>query len=166
VQASAPASAAMETEVRVQPEPEEPPVSAYFQLIVALDALDTNHDNVISAAEIANAPAALNKIDRNHDGKLIAEECGLRLPNANSLDARSLRRARLRFMRIHPVLAALDADHNGEISASELQRAAAALKTLDRNGDGKLTEDEILPHALTSPVDRFLSALDKEGFVY
>jgi len=48
-------------------------------------------------------------------------------------------------MRFHPLLAALDADHDGEISAAEMQNAPAALKTLDRNHDGKLTPDEILP---------------------
>ena len=31
--------------------------------------LDADHDLVISAAEIADAPAALRSLDRNHDGK-------------------------------------------------------------------------------------------------
>jgi Ca2+-binding EF-hand superfamily protein len=44
-----------------------------------------------------------------------------------------------------PVLRALDADGNGEISASEIADAAKALAKLDRNGDGKLTLDEIVP---------------------
>jgi Ca2+-binding EF-hand superfamily protein len=44
-----------------------------------------------------------------------------------------------------PVLRALDADGNGEISASEIADAAKALAKLDRNGDGKLTRDEIGP---------------------
>src|SRR4051812_42785877 len=38
-----------------------------------------------------------------------------------------------------PVLAALDADGDGELSASEIDNAAVALRTLDRNKDGKLT---------------------------
>ena len=33
-------------------------------------ALDANHDGVIDAAEIANAPAALLTLDKNGDGKL------------------------------------------------------------------------------------------------
>ena len=38
-----------------------------------------------------------------------------------------------------PLLQALDADGDGIISAAEIANAPAALKTLDKNGDGKLT---------------------------
>jgi len=44
-----------------------------------------------------------------------------------------------------PIVAALDANKDGEIDAAEIANAAAALKTLDKNGDGKLTADEIRP---------------------
>jgi Ca2+-binding EF-hand superfamily protein len=44
-----------------------------------------------------------------------------------------------------PVLAALDADRDGELSADEISKAADALKKLDRDGDGKLTRAEIAP---------------------
>lgn len=44
-----------------------------------------------------------------------------------------------------PVHAALDLDKNGEISAEELSKATESLKALDKNGDGKLTEEEIRP---------------------
>src|ERR1051325_4096486 len=44
-----------------------------------------------------------------------------------------------------PAFQALDSDHDGVISAGELKNAAAALKTLDKNGDGKLEEDEVRP---------------------
>ena len=49
------------------------------------------------------------------------------------------------LMRALPVMAALDADGNGEISAAEIQGAVAALKKLDKNKDGKLTNDELRP---------------------
>jgi hypothetical protein len=49
------------------------------------------------------------------------------------------------MMRMFPVMAALDADGNGEISAEEIKGAVAALKKLDKNKDGKLTEDELRP---------------------
>ena len=39
----------------------------------------------------------------------------------------------------------LDANHDGVIDASEIANAPVALKTLDKNGDGKLTRDEFLP---------------------
>jgi len=41
-----------------------------------------------------------------------------------------------------PIIDALDANGDREISAQEIEQAAAALKKLDRNDDGKLTEDE------------------------
>jgi EF hand len=37
-------------------------------------ALDANHDGVIDADEIANAPAALKTLDKNGDGKLTMDE--------------------------------------------------------------------------------------------
>lgn len=136
----------LDAEVKLKPMPFEPPISPYFRLILVLGALDTDHDNIISAAEIENAPAALRRLDKNHDGKLSAEECGQRFgTSAASIDPASLRKARLLFMRFHPVLAALDSNHDGEISASEIRNAARTLRTLDRNHDGRLTEDELLP---------------------
>ena len=50
------------------------------------------------------------------------------------------------FMRMFPVMTALDSDGNGEISPEEIKGAVAALKTLDKNKDGKLTEDELRPN--------------------
>jgi hypothetical protein len=44
-----------------------------------------------------------------------------------------------------PVVAALDANKDGEIDATEIANATAALKALDKNGDGKLSGDEIRP---------------------
>ena len=44
-----------------------------------------------------------------------------------------------------PIVAALDANHDGVIDATEIDNAPAALRTLDKNGDGKLTMDELMP---------------------
>ena len=46
---------------------------------------------------------------------------------------------------MHPLIMALDANRDGEISAEEIENAAAALKKLDKNGDGKLTRAELRP---------------------
>ncbi len=46
---------------------------------------------------------------------------------------------------MNPVMAALDANRDGEISAAEIKNAAAALSKLDKNKDGKITRDEIRP---------------------
>jgi Ca2+-binding EF-hand superfamily protein len=56
-----------------------------------------------------------------------------------------LAQRRRRFMSYHPLLAALDADHDGEISAWEIDHAARSLKKLDRDHDGYLTADELIP---------------------
>ena len=134
-----------QTEVKANPYPDEVPIHPYLRLILVLGALDTDHDNVISAVEIASAADILKKLDKNHDGKLDAEECGARFGDDTRGDPQLLKRARIAFMRFHPALAALDADHDGAISASEIKCAAAALVTLDKNNDGKLTLDELLP---------------------
>ena len=49
------------------------------------------------------------------------------------------------LMQMFPVMAALDADKDGTISAAEISGASAALAKLDANGDGELTFDEIRP---------------------
>jgi hypothetical protein len=43
-----------------------------------------------------------------------------------------------------PIVAALDANHDGVIDAQEIANASAALQSLDRNGDGKLTPEEFM----------------------
>ncbi len=106
-------------------------VADYFFRLPVLSALDLNHDLVISADEIANAPSALPSLDANGDGALDAEECGKIFAGD--------------FMRLNPVLAALDADHDGVISAAEIANAPTALATLDKNRDGILTAPELLP---------------------
>ena len=44
-----------------------------------------------------------------------------------------------------PLMSALDTDADGEISAEEIKAAATTLLTLDKNKDGKLTQDETRP---------------------
>src|SRR5437868_5809483 len=51
----------------------------------------------------------------------------------------------MNYIRISPVLSALDADTDGVISARELDDAPAALRKLDKNNDGQLTQDELRP---------------------
>jgi Ca2+-binding EF-hand superfamily protein len=135
--------------------------AVYFRVILVLAALDADHDGIISAAEIASAPAALMSLDLNHDGKLSPEECGQGFANS-PVDPQFQKRAHLEFMHFHPVLAALDADHDGEISAREIQNAPAALKTLDKNGDGRLTQDEVLPDPIVNAVG-LVMRLDANG---
>ncbi len=48
---------------------------------------------------------------------------------------------------VPPVEAALDADHDGTLSAAEIAAAPAALATLDADGDGQLEGEEFRPPA-------------------
>jgi hypothetical protein len=127
----------LSTKLKVKPEPGAYKPSPYFRMMPVLMALDTDQDGIISASEIAHGATALLTLDKNGDNKLSAEECGLGIPHPAG--------AGVVFMRLHPVLAVLDTDHDGEISASEILNARAALLTLDKNRDGQLTEGELLP---------------------
>jgi Ca2+-binding EF-hand superfamily protein len=117
-------------------------VAGYFEDVTVLDALDLNHDLIISADEIANAPQALRSLDANGDGALDAEECGKVFAGD--------------FMGLNPVLAVLDANHDGLISGSEISNAAAALERLDSNHDGRLTAEELLPDPLLKRLHELL----------
>ena len=44
-----------------------------------------------------------------------------------------------------PLMAVLDANHDGVINADEIANASASLKALDKNNDGQLTQEELRP---------------------
>ena len=50
-----------------------------------------------------------------------------------------------RGMMMLPIIQVLDANGDGVIDEKEIANAPAALKKLDKNGDGKLTMDELRP---------------------
>ena len=104
-------------------------------------ALDANHDRVISADEIANAPAVLSSLDRNADGQLTADETCPPRP----ADAPPPPPDAPRLHRRSPVFRALDTNGDGVLSAAEISVAASSLLALDRNHDGQLTVDEFRP---------------------
>ena len=76
-----------------------------------------------------------------------------------------------------PLMIALDANKDGELDATEIANASAALKKLDKNGDGKLSADELMPpppggtHQFRGtpppgakrPVPPLMAALDTNG---
>ena len=185
----------------------------FERLNPVIEVLDADDDGVLSASEIAGAPAALRTLDRNRDGRLTEDELlpsagrsGRKEPNVDELlnmlmsfdrngdgklsrdevpermqglfargdadhdgiltareskalaemSAASAARADFwpnGFMRDDPVVSALDADRDGVISVAEIANASAALKSLDRNGDGKLSLDEMRPAGMGSRRD-------------
>jgi hypothetical protein len=117
-------------------------------------ALDTDKNRELSAEEIANAPATLRALDRNNDGSVSfadlrpdrpadAPERPARKqrPDGDTMTERGSGRGRL----VDPVMLALDANGDRALSAAEIANAAASLKALDANSDGKLTPDELRP---------------------
>ena len=46
---------------------------------------------------------------------------------------------------VPPLVGALDLNHDGTIDEKEIAQASESLKKLDKNGDGKLTIDELRP---------------------
>jgi Ca2+-binding EF-hand superfamily protein len=121
-----------------------------------LNALDANHDGTIDETEIANASAALKTLDKNGDGKLTKDELRPQRPEGgNGQDGQRPPRQdgqggpRMDGQRPMgtppPLVNALDANHDGTIDATEVANASTALKTLDKNSDGKLTKDELRP---------------------
>lgn len=61
---------------------------------------------------------------------------------------------------VSPLMMALDVNHDGIIDSNEIANASAELKTLDKNGDGQLTPDELRP-ARPQPKDGPESGDDK-----
>jgi hypothetical protein len=145
---------------RDEDDPMRPFARSYFRIVHVLAALDGDADLVISPAEIGNAPAALRKLDLNHDGKLSAQECGFLPPGDFAGPAKLLADYRREFMRENPVLAALDTDRDGEISASEIANSAAALKSLDIDNNGSLSPYELLPHPAVSEAAGIIGRFD------
>jgi len=135
-----------------------PPPFAFF---------DADRDGTLSAEEIQNAAAALTKLDKNGDGAIAKDE--MRPPKPENGDAPSQgdgpqgpppqgKRP------VPPLIAALDTDKDGTISAEELKAAPESLKVLDKNGNGALEREEIRPpHGPPPPPDEQPDGMPPEG---
>jgi len=105
-----------------------------------LSTLDKDHNKEISAEELAQAPTVLLELDKDKDGKLSEDEVSPQRGDGQANRRRSRRGPGI--MRMMKALSALDADENGVIDEAEIKNAVAALRKLDINHDGKLTEEE------------------------
>ena len=118
------------------------------ELLALLMSFDKNKDGKLSKAEVPERQQGLfERGDVDKNGVLDAAE--LRKVTADQAAAPPAppRAPRGGFGAIDLASIALDADHNGEISAEEIGNAATTLKTLDKNADGFITEDEAKPAA-------------------
>jgi EF hand len=118
-------------------------------------ALDGDRDHSLSATEIAGAAAALAALAANGDGSLTRDELRPKPPEGQGpagkpegppqAEPRGEPRGERPKRPAPPLIAALDTDRDGTISADEIKAAPESLKTLDKNGDGTISPDELGP---------------------
>jgi hypothetical protein len=121
--------------------------------------LDADKDREISAGELAMASAAILTLDTNNDGTVSREEMRPGRPEHTGRPERAERPAGAPeggkrsgppagvgpVRPVDPIMLALDADTDGNLSPAEIANASASLAALDANKDGKLTMDEFRP---------------------
>ena len=125
-----------------------------------LALFDTNHDGVLSADEIAAAPAVLKALDRNGDGQITPDEVppppgrgpqgqrgagnGQNAANPPQGGSRGQGGAGQGPGPLGP-LSLFDTDHDGVLSAAEIAAAASVLKGLEQNGANQITPGDLPP---------------------
>lgn len=99
---------------------------------IVLEALDTDGDGQLSAAEIAAASQSLLKLDKNGDSQITSAEYNPRLEDKTASSDLEQR------------LMLLDKNGDGVLTADEVpERMKPLFERGDANHDGKLTKEEI-----------------------
>jgi EF hand len=129
-----------------------PQNSVVEDTVKTLMAFDANGDGKLSKSELPERfQGIFDRGDENKDGFLTPDEirkvaAAQAAPSDAGPGGRGGREGGERnFIRIDPVLAAIDTNGDGILSAVEIRNAADAVRKLDRNGDGRITRDELTP---------------------
>jgi Ca2+-binding EF-hand superfamily protein len=110
--------------------------SGIFRMDPLVNALDINHDGVISAEEIAAATSSLLMLDRNADGNLTPDEMRVRQQTPED--------------RANHMLDEWDTNKDGKLARAEApERMAAQFDAMDKNKDGFLDKDELIEYFKT-----------------
>jgi Ca2+-binding EF-hand superfamily protein len=128
--------------------------------VKTLMAFDANGDGKLSRSELPERFQGLfDRADLNKDGFLTPDEirkmAAAQAPPPEP-EGRGGRggggRGRgdgpggeMNFIRFDPILAAVDTNGDGVISADEIKNSADAIRKLDKDGDGKVTREEGMP---------------------
>jgi Ca2+-binding EF-hand superfamily protein len=143
------------------PPRDQPPPMQFMQISPILSAIDTNHDGVLSAAEIAASATELKKLDKNGDGKLTRDEAGIHMeqvrrpgPGGGRGEGRREEETPAPPPTADDLTASLmmfDTNHNGQLEKSEVpERFQGLFERGDTNHDGILTKEEITALAQAS----------------
>jgi Ca2+-binding EF-hand superfamily protein len=137
-----------------------PPPNLIEDTVKTLMAFDANGDGKLSRSELPERfQGIFDRGDVNKDGFLTPDEIRkvavaqapppepVRAAGRGGPDGerREGPRREFNFIRIDPILAAIDTNGDGVLSAEEIRNAASAIRKLDTNKDGRVTREEAIP---------------------
>ena len=125
------------------------------ETVKTLMAFDANGDGKLSRSELPDRFQGLfDRADLNKDGfvtpdeirKMAAAQAPPPEPEGRGGRGRGDGPGgEMNFIRFDPILAAVDTNGDGVISADEIKTSAEAIRKLDKDGDGKVTREEAMP---------------------
>lgn len=135
-----------------------PAVNIVEETVKTLMSFDANGDGKLSRSELPERfQGIFDRGDENKDGFLTPDEIR-KVATAQAAPPERAGagrgpgggrgegpRGEMNFIRLDPILAAIDTNGDGVLSAEEILKSADSIRKLDKNGDGKVTRDEVMP---------------------